>query len=614
MGVMKRRDFLGQMTAGGMLAFGAGANQRPAAAQSRTLPHRPNVILVMTDDQGYGDLGCHGNRDIRTPNIDRFYQESARFNHFFVSPTCSPTRAGLLTGRHEFRCGISHTILGRSLLREDEVTIADVLSGAGYRTGIFGKWHLGDNYPCRPMDRGFQECFYHGGGGIGQTPDFWGTSYFNPVINHNGTCKRTRGYCTDVFFNAALNWIGRNRDLPFFAYITPNAPHTPLDVPESFARSYQERGLGPDAAKFYGMIANIDQNIGRLVMRIRDMGLEENTLIIFLTDNGSAQACRLGLHNGGMRGCKGTAHEGGVRVPCFFRWPGKLETGRDIASIAAHVDILPTLAALCGASLPRDRKLDGVSLLPLLAGERDELPDRHLITHVGRWPADVDPRDCKYERCSVRSQRFRLIENRELYDMENDPGETVNVIDRFPEAVAQMRQSYDRWWDEVLPVLRSTQHIKLGAPEENPLTLSCMDWGSSMVSPGDPDWRKVPFWKQDCLASLAVGKTYLMDSTPAKQGTMGSWAVEFTRSGRYLMTLRKLPSQALEAANALNDGTAHIVCGNTRYYERIAPGATSVSFELDCTPGTARLECWFTGQREDGNPSGAYFVDVHFLG
>ena len=319
--IMKKRDFLQLLTYSGTGALITAGLPKPLQSQSSGFPERPNIIIVMTDDQGYGELGCHDNPIIKTPHLDRFHKESTRFTRFFVSPTCTPTRAGLLTGRHEFRCGISHTILGRSLLREDEVTIADVLSQAGYRTGLFGKWHLGDNYPCRPMDNGFRECFYHGGGGITQTPDYWGNTYFSPTINHNGRWEKSDGYCTDVFFDAALNWIEHNRNQPFFALITPNTPHLPHQVSERYSKPYEDQGLDPEAAKFYGMITNIDDNMGKLVKKIQTLGIEKQTLIIFMTDNGSAQACNYNLFNAGMRGCKGSAHEGGVRVPCFFRWP-----------------------------------------------------------------------------------------------------------------------------------------------------------------------------------------------------------------------------------------------------------------------------------------------------
>ncbi|MFC1509783.1 arylsulfatase [Candidatus Omnitrophota bacterium] len=605
---MKKRDFLQLLTYSGTGVFITAGLPKPLQSQSSGFPKRPNIIIVMTDDQGYGELGCHGNPILQTPHLDRFHDESTRFTRFFVSPTCTPTRAGLLTGRHEFRCGISHTILGRSLLREDEVTIADILSQAGYKTGIFGKWHLGDNYPCRPMDNGFRECFYHGGGGITQTPDYWGNTYFSPTLNHNGRWEKSDGYCTDVFFDAALKWIEHNRQQPFFALITPNTPHLPHQVSDRYSKPYEDKGLDSEAAKFYGMISNIDDNMGKLVEKIHTLGIEKQTLIIFMTDNGSAQACNYNLFNAGMRGCKGSAHEGGVRVPCFFRWPGTIEAGKDIGTISAHIDMLPTLADLCGGALPEGRKLDGVSLKPLLEGKRVQLPDRFLMSHVGRWPAGEQP--SKYHNCSIRSQKFRLVNNDALFDMEADPGETTNVIATHPDIVASMRDAYDKWWDEILPRVTNPQRIKLGSSEENPSLLTCMDWGESLIIEGEPDWRKVHLWRQECLAALARHEPYLVGGKPAPGGTMGSWSIEFTRSGSYSLTLRKLHPAAPTAWNTLKPGSAHIKCGSFTADKKITGSVTSVMFEADLNKGPAQLECWFDGQRLDGGLSGAYFVEV----
>jgi arylsulfatase A-like enzyme len=608
---MKRREFLkcaAGTGAGALLAEPLPAPVHAEPARSK----RPNVILIMTDDQGYGELGCHGNELIKTPHIDSFFEESIRFKRFFVSPTCSPTRAGLLTGRHEFRCGISHTILGRSIIHEDEITIADILSGAGYKTGIFGKWHLGDNYPSRPMDKGFQECLYHGGGGITQTPDYWGNSYFSPVLRHNDDWVKSDGYCTDVFFDGALDWIGENRENPFFAYITPNAPHGPLQVDEKYSRPYEEMGLSPTVAKFYGMITNIDDNVGKLVRRIKEMDLEKNTLIIFMTDNGSAQACGNGTFNDSMRGCKGSQHEGGVRVPCFFRWPGTLDSGKDIEYISAHNDILPTLAELCGAELPNGRKLDGISLVPLLHGDSDDWRDRYIFTHVGRWPAGVDP--IKYERCSVRSQKYRMVNCKELYDMDSDPGETNDISIQNSEILSKMNDAYEIWWDEVIPRVLSPQKIIVGAKEEQTSVLACHDWKSSIVEPGKLDFGIIPLWRQDCLKALALGEPFKAGGKQIPEGAMGSWAVKIARTGRYSLTLSKLPSSAEKSWLALKEGDAHMQCGNVRKSVKIARGDASVTIEAKLPQGDAEMECWLTGQRNDGKLTGAYFVEIEYLG
>ncbi|MHC4621051.1 MAG: arylsulfatase, partial [Planctomycetota bacterium] len=416
--------------------------------------NRPNVVLVMTDDQGYGELACHGNTIIRTPNLDRLHAESTRFTAFHVSPTCSPTRASLMTGRHEFRSGVTHTKLERERLSLDAVTIAQVLSEAGYKTGIFGKWHLGDAEPYQPHNRGFNEVFIHGAGGIGQSyscscGDVPGNKYFDPVIRHNKTFVKTKGYCTDVFFTQALRWIKQNKDRRFFAYITTNTPHSPLVCSEEYSRPYLDAGLDEKSAAYYGMITNIDDNVGRLVGKLDEWGLTKDTLLIFMTDNGHSMR---NLYNAGMRAHKGTPYEGGTRVPAFFRWPGRTRAGVDIDRLTAHIDVFATLAELCGGTIPKKVKLDGRSLVPLLKDPKAEWPDRCLFVHRGRWNRG-QVSSAKYSNCAVRTQRFRLVNNKELYDIENDPGETTNVIDKYPEVVARMRKAYNQWWAEVLPAM-----------------------------------------------------------------------------------------------------------------------------------------------------------------
>ena len=452
--MMNRRAFLRRISSSTIGAVAASVGLTKVPAFDGDSKDRPNVVLVMTDDQGYGELACHGNTIIKTPNLDKLHKESTRFTAFHVSPTCSPTRASLMTGRHEFRSGVTHTIRERERLSLDAVTIAQVLSKAGYKTGIFGKWHLGDEQPYQPHNRGFDEVFIHGAGGIGQSykcscGDVPDNKYFDPVIRHNKIFVQTKGYCTDIFFTQALRWIKQNRDRRFFAYITPNTPHSPLVCSHEYSKPYLEAGLDEKSAAYYGMIANIDKNVGRLVNKMEQWGLAENTLLIFMTDNGHSMR---NLYNAGMRAHKGTVYEGGTRVPAFFRWPGQIKAGVDIDRLCAHIDLFPTLAELCRGTIPAKVKLDGRSLVCLLRNPNAEWPDRYLFVHRGRWNRGK-VKESKYTKCAVRSQRFRLVNNQELYDIEKDPGETTNVIDKYPEVVAKMRKAYDQWWDEVLPAM-----------------------------------------------------------------------------------------------------------------------------------------------------------------
>ena len=426
---------------------------------------RPNIVFILSDDQGYGDFSCHGNPVLKTPNLDRLHDEGRRFTDFHVSPTCSPTRCSLMTGRHEFKSGVTHTIMERERMSLQATTIAQVLKAAGYTTAIFGKWHLGDEPERRPDKRGFDEMFIHGAGGIGQTyagscGDAPGNTYFDPAILHNGKFEKTRGYCTDVFFGQALKWIEAQKGKqPFFVYLTPNAPHAPLQVPAEYEKRYAGK-VPANAAKFFGMIANIDDNVGRLLDRLKAWGLERNTLVIFMNDNGGTAGVQ--VYNAGMRGAKATPYTGGTRAASFWRWPGTLNPG-DAQQPTAHIDVFPTLAELAGAKIPPAvvAKLDGRSLAPLLADPSAPWPERYLFTHVGRW-GKGEAANSKYRQCSVRDPRYNLVsaakgggKQWELYDLKTDPGETKDLAGEHPEVVERMSAKYDQWWEEVLPCLEN---------------------------------------------------------------------------------------------------------------------------------------------------------------
>jgi arylsulfatase len=450
---------------------------------------KPNIILVITDDQGYGPVGRHGHPWLKTPNLDALYDKSVRFTRFLVSPTCSPTRSAIMTGRHPMKNGITHTILERERMTLDAVILPQVLKDAGYSTGIFGKWHLGDEEPYQPHQRGFDEAFIHGAGGIGQSypcscADAPNNKYNDPVIRHNGKFVKTHGFCTDVFFSAGLGWIKeqKTKGKPFFAYISTNAPHGPYIAPEKNAKRFTDLGFGKEQAGFYGMIENIDENMGRLAEKLEEWDLYKNTVVIFMSDNGmtgggSGQpgadlAAGFAFFNGNQTGLKGSTDEGSVRVPFFVRWDGKLKPNQDITTIAAHIDVLPTLAALAGGELPKNQ-VEGRSLLPLLEGRMDGWKDRYFFTHVARWPTGSEPDDYQFLNYGIRNQRFRLVgpkggnpkQNKKalkraapeasesLYDIEADPLQTKNVAQEYPEVVAQMKGAYEDFWKEARPLM-----------------------------------------------------------------------------------------------------------------------------------------------------------------
>jgi arylsulfatase len=438
-------------------------------------PPKPNVIFILTDDQGYGDLSCHGNPILKTPNLDRLHAEGVRFTDFHVSPTCAPTRSALLTGRHEFKNGVTHTILERERLTLKATTLAQVLQSAGYATGIFGKWHLGDEPAYQPNRRGFDEVFIHGGGGIGQTypgscGDAPGNTYFNPVLLHNGKFEKTTGYCTDVFFAQASRWIDSVRGKrPFFAYIATNAPHAPLQVPPEWERLYAGK-VPENVAKFYGMIANIDDNVGKLLDRLKEWGIERDTLVIFMNDNGGTAGVK--LFNAGMRSQKGSPYLGGTWAASLWRWPGTLSPG-SVARLTAHIDFFPTLAELAGARLSPEvaAQVEGRSLVPLLKNPQAPWADRVLVTHVGRWPRGQSASG-KYQQCSVRTPRWHLVSASkadppqwELYDVAADPGETTDLAARHPDVVQELSAAYEKWWESIQPYLVNEDAV---GPKINP--------------------------------------------------------------------------------------------------------------------------------------------------
>ena len=581
----------------------------------------PNVVLVLTDDQGYGDLSCHGNPVVRTPHLDAFHDAAIRLADYHVGPTCAPTRAGLLTGHYANSTGVWHTIGGRSLLRKDEHTMADMFAAAGYRTGIFGKWHLGENYPYRPQDRGFHEAVVHGGGGVGNTPDYWGNDYFDDTYCANGEWRRYSGYCTDVWFNLGLDFISRHRAQPFFCYITTNAPHLPHIVEPRYSDPYLPP-VSPteDRARYYGMLANIDDNFGVLRARLAEWGLEQNTILIFMTDNGSAGGVAVDAdqfvvsgHNAGMRGQKGSQYEGGHRVPFFLRWPGGVvDGGRDVAELTANVDIMPTLMELCGIGDPATLTVDGRSLVPLIrgaaAGVADTDPswrERIVVTDSQRLARPV-----KWRKSAAMMARWRLVDGRELYDLAADPSQATDVAADHPDLVARLRAGYEEWW----------RKVTVRADEVIPIPIGGHPASQGLIN--SHDWRNV----EDPLC--------VWNQCQVRQGLEynGYWEVEVMEPGRYQFELRRWPREQPLALAAGIDGPEQVGYGQMTYELRygggrvlpigraeiniagqrqareVAAGDAMVRFDLELPAGVTELRTSFTGH--DELELGAYYVYV----
>lgn len=476
------------------------------AASLNAATERPNVVLIMTDDQGIGDFGSVGNPVIETPQLDAMAARSASMSTFYVSPVCSPTRACLMTGRYNYRTKCIDTWLGRSMMDPGEVTIAEVLSEAGYATGIFGKWHLGDCYPMRAHDQGFEQALVHRGGGLAQPADPIENErrYTDPILFRNGQQVQTKGYCTDVYFEAATEFIDQvhkeNRN--FFVYLPTNAPHGPYhDVPEDLRKHYLAKKDALDnlivgdlkgerraeeidrLARIAAMITNIDANVGRLFAKLDALKLTSNTLVIFLVDNGPNSRRYVGK----LRGKKTEVHEGGVRSPLWAHWPNRLEAGYSRDELSAHIDLMPTILEACGVKPPSDLNMDGRSLLPLLTGQRVDWPTRTVViqSHRGDKPT-------RYANFMIRNQRWKLLHASgfgqedfpgdpkfELYDLQSDPGESQNLIRVEPKITAQLKQAYDAWFDDVSstrPDNYAPPRIVVGTPHENPTVLTRQDW------------------------------------------------------------------------------------------------------------------------------------------
>lgn len=566
-----------------------------------------NVIMVMTDDQGYADLGCTGNPWLKTPHIDAFAGEAVRCNDFHVSPLCTPTRGAIMTGRYPMRNGAWATAWGRSILKRDELTMADVFAHNGYETGLFGKWHLGDNYPYRPHDRGFSNVVAHKGGGVGQTPDHWGNNYFDDTYFHNGEPREHEGYCTDIWFDEARTFIEGCGSKPFFAFISTNAPHTPYFVPGKYAAQYRDNPeiLEPE---FYGMITNIDENFGKLDAFLAERGLRDNTLLIFMTDNGSSGGARVDAdgyvtagYNAGLRGMKASYYEGGHRVPFFARCPDLGLADRDVDGLVAHTDLLPTYIDMLGLEVPREAAFDGESQAKSLAGEAKPSETRIVLMQNSQSPEPPEKWNC-----AVLQGRWRLLFGRELFDLDADPEQRNNVADEFPDIVAKLRAAHEAFWDEISTDLHKHCPHVLGDKAENPTRLDAMD----------------------VMGDIAWDQPHILEALK----TTGNWAIEIAEAGRYRFSLRRWPEEldlpiaavpeiedlAINRRHgasgihvAVNVTEARLGIADWILTKSIAANDTEVVFECDLDPLAGQLEADFL--ESDGDRRGAYYVYVERL-
>lgn len=569
---------------------------------------KPNVIFIITDDQGYGDIASHGNPYIETPNIDKLYKESVRLTDFHVGTTSAPTRAGIMTGYDCNRVGVWHTVGGRSLMSTDYTAMPVYFKRAGYVTAVFGKWHLGDNYPFRPEDRGFDETLIHGGGGIGQTPDYWGNDYFDDTYFHNGVPEKYKGYCTDVWFENALQFIEQNKEHPFFCYLSPNAPHGPYHIDSTYMKPYLNHDSIPNP-NFYGMIANIDENLGKLRQKLHDLDLTENTILVFMTDNGTSAGVDLDEdgwsvkgYNAGMRGKKGSEYEGGHRVPFFIRYKrAGIYGGKDIDVLTGYTDVLPTLLDLCNIELPENTSFDGISLKQLLLGNRKQLDERVLITDTQR---DEYPE--KWKRCAIMQDKWRLINGKKLYNIKNDPGQRLNVADSYPAIKEKLRTAYETWWNDIAMTFDRNNAIGIGADAENPVFITCHDWHSEQLPP----------WNQTHIRRAKIDNGY--------------WIINVLKKANYEFNLRRWPaelnlafSDTVSATNPVPGGVA-LPSGKPLFIQKACLQINTIdtTWQIKHTDTVAQvtiplqkgIRLLRTGLIDNnGEERGAYYVEVKCL-
>jgi len=578
-----RRSFLG------WLAASAAGAQRSAKAA------KPNVLIVLTDDQGYGDFSCHGNPVLKTPNMDRLHSQSVRFTDFHVAPMCTPTRGQLMSGLDALHNRATSVTAGRAVLRRDLPTVADIFLASGYRTGIFGKWHLGDNYPYRPMDRGFQEAEYFLGWGLSSAPEF-DNDYFNGRYRDKGVVKRFDGYCTDFWFREAMNWMRARHEkrVPFFCYLPTNTPHGPAWVAEQYAAPYRKDKL---PANFFGMIANLDENLGKLEQFLQETGLRENTLVIFMTDNGGTAG--VPVFNAGMRARKTQIYEGGHRVPCFVRWPaGGLRAPGDIDVPTQIQDILPSLIDLCALRKPPGARFDGASLAGLLKGAATSLPDRMLVVQYGQILK-------KWDSCVIWN-RWRLVYGNELYDLKTDPGQAQDVSAQHPDVLGKMRDHYEKWWAGIEPTLRDFLPISLGSRHENPVALSSSDWqevycdNQKSVSEGAGGPRGAPW-------------NVLVERDGEYEIALSRWPIEQGLALTAGRPEQKVTAGTLPAGKALPIAGARLTIAGQELSKKTAAEDRTAVFRVRLKGGTkTQLHAWF--QDAAGQDlCGAYYAYVKRL-
>lgn len=569
------------------------------ATPGKEYEKRPNVIVVLSDDQGYGDFSCHGNPVLKTPALDNLYNESIRFSNFHVAPLCTPSRGQLMTGLDALHNKAATVLTARNLMRRDVITMPEVFKQNGYRTGIFGKWHLGDTYPDRPMDRGFEKCVWHKGWGLMSEIEYDNDYYKTRYLDSTET-RYSDNYCTDLWFNKAMEWMDQiaAQKQPFFTYVALNAPHGPFYSPEEDYKLYRPQVPDSATASFLGMISNIDRNMGRLDQWLSKKGLKDNTLIIFMNDNGGTGGVK--LYNAGMKAEKGSLYEGGHRAACFIRWPnGNLSKPGTVSYPSQIQDLLPTFIDLFDLKIPQVQ-FDGASLASVI--KKPKVSDERMF--VVQYGGNERPE--KYA-CCVVFDHWRLVGENELYDLRADPGQMNNIAKTNPEVLKKMKSFYESWWAKTEPEINQFVPIVVGSDEENPVIINSNNWEKGAVNSQ---------WKIAQAAGAVKG---------------GICHIFAEKEGKYRVELSRWPFHLKRLLTAKGPATSYaltkmqmgksvpikygcISINNTALFitSETSGNATKIVTEIYLPAGNSDLQAWF--KDEDKNDlCGAYYVKLERL-
>ena len=575
---------------------------------------RPNVVIILTDDQGYGDISANGNPVIHTPNLDKLHDESTRFTNFHMDPTCAPSRAALLTGRYARRVNVWHTIMGGNFLPEEETTMAEIFKGAGYNTAIFGKWHLGGSYPFRPIDQGFETWIGQSNGGTGTTDDYWYNDRVDDMYLVEEKWQAISGYGPDIFFSKATEFIKtRNKEAPFFLYLSTYVPHNPLTLPDTtWTEKYKDK-VPLKTAYYYASIERVDHNIGLLRETLEKEDIDQNTILIFMTDNGGTYG--IDVFNAGMRGGKGTIYEGGHRVPFYISWPdGGIQKGKDIDALTAHIDILPTLADLCNIDVDRTLNPDGYSLQEAIFKEKHQLKDRTLVIEVQR---DMTPE--KFKKSVVLKNNWRLVNGHELYNLNADPGQINDISEHYPDTVKELVNIYNNYYTSVTTGIKHSKAPIVGSSQEKETVLTSADWTPL-------DQRLTP-WNQHHVSSGYKQEGY--------------WDVRIEKAGNYRIEISRWPREAGLAMNeamvprdtidafelgrgrkysiynyhnetypALDISKVCLHIDNLLAVKEVSPGDKNIVFNMNIDKGDHRIKADFL-DRNGVVITGAYYLVIY---